>query len=260
MNFNQKIKSFFKEWCGLAKKRWWIMLVELVVVGVILLVDLLTKEYVVKFLNTQSGLFYELIPGFINLQYTENTGAGFGIFQGNTVALTAVTMVVVIGVMIYLFLALKENEWLRISLVFIISGGIGNIVDRIGLGYVRDFVQFAFWEEFAIFNIADSFVVIGAFLLVIVLIVMLAKEGKKNKKEFEEEQANKPLSELPDPLDEPVNLNPMISSKNEYTFEEHTTDAEKTSQNDQKCDNSVSDTHQEATSDDADAKISDNSD
>lgn len=226
-DFKQRTKAFFNDWLGYAKKRWWVMLIELAVIGVILLADLLTKEHVVKFLSTQSGLFYELIPGFINLQYTENTGAGFGIFQGNTVALTAVTMVVVIGLLIYLFFALKENEWLRISLIFIIGGGIGNIVDRIALGYVRDFIQFAFWEEFAIFNIADSFVVIGAFLLVIVLIVMLVKEGKKNKKEFEDEQAKNPeAEELTDPLDAPVNLNPMLSSKNEYTFEDNAAESD----------------------------------
>lgn len=50
---------------------------------------------------------------------------------------------------------------------------------------MRDFIQFAFWESFPVFNVADSFVTVGAFMLVVVLIVMLVKEGKKNQKEFE---------------------------------------------------------------------------
>lgn len=101
------------------------------------------------------------------------------------------------------------------------GGGIGNIVDRIALGYVRDFLQFAFWEQFPVFNIADSFVTVGAFMLIVVLIVMLVKEGKKNQKEFEEQQAKVGTDEnLVDPLDSPKNLNPMLKAGEDFTFEE----------------------------------------
>lgn len=102
-----------------------------------------------------------------------------------------------------------------------VGGGIGNIVDRIALGYVRDFLQFAFWEQFPVFNIADSFVTVGAFMLIVVLIVMLVKEGKKNQKEFEEQQAKVGTDEnLVDPLDSPKNLNPMLKAGEDFTFEE----------------------------------------
>ncbi len=224
MDFKQNTKVFLKDWVQVVKKRWWVMLIEFLIIAVALIADMLTKEYICDFLKTQPGMRYELAPGFINLVYTENTGAGFGLFEGKTEALTAITMVVVIALMIFLTFAQKESMPLRVSLLLISAGGIGNIVDRIGLGYVRDFIQFAFWEEFAIFNIADSFVVIGAFLLIIVLIVMLFKEGRKNKKAFEEEQkANIVATETEkDPL-EIINLNPMMESKNDYTFEEQPT-------------------------------------
>ncbi len=220
-DFKQNAKVFLKDWAQVVKKRWWVMIIEFLIIAVALIADMLTKEYICDFLKTQSGMRYELAPGFINLVYTENTGAGFGLFEGKTEALTAITMVVVIVLMIFLTFAQKESMPLRVSLLLISAGGIGNIVDRIGLGYVRDFVQFAFWKDFAIFNIADSFVVIGAFMLIIVLIIMLFKEGKKNKKAFEEEQkANLAAAESEkDPL-EIVNLNPMMESKNDYTFEE----------------------------------------
>jgi len=191
--------------------------VELAVIGVIILADLLTKKYAWEYLNTY-GYKEGFIPGLINLNMVENRGAGFGIFQGKTVALTVVTFIVVICLMIYLVFALKENEWLRISLVFIIGGGIGNLVDRIKFGYVRDFLEFAFWDDFAIFNVADSFVTVGAFMLIVVLIVMLVKEGKKNQKEFEEAHANDAPTQEIDPLDMPQNLNPMLKSENTYTF------------------------------------------
>lgn len=210
-------KKNFAEWKVTIKKRWWILLVELAVIGVIILADLLTKKYAWEYLNTY-GYKEGFIPGLINLNMVENRGAGFGIFQGKTVALTVITFIVVICLMVYLVFALKESEWLRISLVFIIGGGIGNIVDRIWLGYVRDFIEFQFWEEFAVFNIADSFVTVGAFMLIVVLIVMLVKEGKKNQKEFEEAHANDAPTQEIDPLDMPQNLNPMLKSENTYTF------------------------------------------
>ena len=193
------------------KKRWWVMLIEFLLVGVILVLDLVSKQYVCDFLVKQPGLSHDLIHGFIELQYTENTGAGFGVLAGNTVALAVVTILVVAGLMAYLFLAQKQSEWLRISLIFISAGGIGNVIDRLALGYVRDFIRFSFWQDFAIFNVADAFVTVGAFLLIIVLIIMLVQEGKKGKKAFEEEQKNLATSgdeaqeSRLDPFEQPVN-------------------------------------------------------
>lgn len=224
-----KFKITKQDVIDVVKKRWWIMLIELAVIGVILLIDLLTKKYAVEFLFKQDGRTYPLMKGFITLAYTENTGAGFGIFQGNTVALTVVTAIVIAAILVYLILAQRENMWLRVSLLFIVGGGIGNLVDRIGLGYVRDFIQFAFWEDFAIFNLADSFVTVGVFMLVAVLIVMLLSERKKSAKEFEEEQKNKLQEHFSDPLDAPIALNPMMKSENTYTFEEPTAEASATS-------------------------------
>lgn len=217
-DFKQKISVYMKDWASVAKKRWWIYLVELAVLAVILVADLLTKQYAWEYLN-QQGVKDGFIPGLINLVMVENRGAGFGIFQGKTIALTVLTIILVVAMSAYLFFAIKETEWLRISLVFIIGGGVGNIVDRLALGYVRDFLQFAFWEQFPVFNVADSFVTVGAFMLIVVLVVMLVKEGRKNQKEFEKEQAEKVGEhELEDPLDAPQNLNPMLPSQNDFSF------------------------------------------
>lgn len=216
-DYKTQIKTFLSDWAKVAKKKWWIYLVELAVVAIILVADLLSKKAAWEYLNNYG--VKTLVPHLFNLVMVPNTGAGFGIFQGKTVALTVVTLIVIAAIVVYLFFALKESEWLRISLVFITAGGIGNIVDRIKFGYVRDFLQFAFWTDFPSFNIADSFVTVGAFMLVVVLIVMLVKEGKKNQKEFEEEQKGiADNQEQVDPLDAPVNLNPMMKSQNDYTF------------------------------------------
>jgi len=171
------------------KKRWWVVPIELLVIAIILVADQLSKKY--AFLTNED----ELIPGLFNLLHEYNTGGGWSIFSDNMLGLSIVTTIVVIGLSIYLLIALKESEWLRVSIVFIIGGGIGNLIDRYSSLFgnvdyfgVRDFIQFAFWEEFPVFNVADSFVVIGAFMLIIVLLVMMFQESKKSQKEFEAKQ------------------------------------------------------------------------
>lgn len=233
-DYKTKIKTFLADWAQVAKKKWWLYFVELAVVAVILIADLLSKKYVWSFLD-QNGM-QENVIGLFNFVKVKNEGAGFGIFQGKTMGLTVITFIVVIAICVYLFFALKESEWLRISLVFVTAGGIGNIVDRIAFGYVRDFIQFSFWENFPVFNIADSFVTVGAFMLVIVLIIILVQEGKKNQKEFEEEQKNKVENEQEqiDPLDAPINLNPMMKSDNEFDFVVSEKKEKKTTDKDEK--------------------------
>ena len=175
------------------KKRWWIVLLELAVVAIVLVADQLSKKY--AFLEEDVDT---IIPGLLNLLHEYNTGGGWSIFSDNMQGLTIITTIVVVGLFVFLLIAQKESEWLRISIVFIAAGGIGKLIDRYAslkgdVDYygVRDFIQFAFWEEFPVFNVADSFVVIGAFLLIIVLVVMMVQEGKKSQKQFEEEQAGK---------------------------------------------------------------------
>lgn len=229
-NFSkEKLKKFAADARDIIKKRWWVMLIELAALALLLVADLVSKQYVVPFLMGQPGHTYKLIPGFIHLTYSENTGAGFGFLSGNTTLLIIVTFVVVIGLIIFLIFAQKQNEWLRASLLLIAGGGIGNLVDRVGLGYVRDFIDYAFLKNFAICNVADVFVTVGAVMLIVVLIVMLVREGRKNQKEFEKEQAGKAQEQGTDPLDAPINLNPMLSSPNDYTFDEGATSLSETS-------------------------------
>ena len=117
--------------------------------------------------------------------------------------------------------------------MLILAGAVGNCIDRLVYGYVVDMFKLEF-VNFAVFNVADSFVTVGAFMLIVVLIVMLVKEGKKNQKEFEEEQKNKFTNEQEqiDPLDAPVNLNPMMKSENDFSFVVSEKKEEKGEQND----------------------------
>lgn len=185
----EKIKITKEDIISILKKRWWIMLIEIAVIAVIIVADLVSKSEIFKSLSQIKGMTIK--GSFITITYVENTGAGFGMFSDNPVALSVITSIVMAILFVALIILQKENEFLRIALTFIIGGGIGNLVDRTQLGYVRDYFQFGFWAEFPVFNIADVFVTVGGFMLIIALIIMLVQESKASKKKLAEETAAK---------------------------------------------------------------------
>ena len=83
----------------------------------------------------------------------------------------------------YLIFNKKENKVFRTLLVLILAGGLGNLYDRIVFGYVRDFIVFDFWPNFATFNVADSFLTVATILFAIYAIFFMPKDLKKLKKE-----------------------------------------------------------------------------
>ena len=118
-----------------------------------------------------------IIKDVLHLTYVENTGAAFGMLKEHrwVFMLTSTVMIVVLAA--YLYGGLAENKLYAVAASMIISGGIGNMFDRIGLGYVVDFIDFRL-INFAVFNGADSFVCVGGGLLVLALIIDIVKEAK----------------------------------------------------------------------------------
>ena len=155
-------------------------LLEIAVFTVLLIFDLSSKEAVVVFLKQQPFNYYDLIDGVLALNYSENTGAGWGMFKDHTEALIVITAICMAAVLAYLIICPRTKKLIRLPLVLILAGGLGNLVDRIALGYVRDFIQFTFMD-FPIFNLADNFLTIGTAWLIIVLIVEVFVEFKKEK-------------------------------------------------------------------------------
>lgn len=101
-----------------------------------------------------------LIPDILNLTFTTNTGASFGILQGMNAALLLLSIAVIIGIIIYLK---KNPEQLSIPFALILAGALGNSIDRILFGAVTDFISFSFWPAF---NIADSAITVGVVILI----------------------------------------------------------------------------------------------
>mgnify|MGYP001599186497 CR=1 FL=1 len=112
----------------------------------------------------QLSKFYFKDKNFFIFNYTKNTGAAFSILQDYTLFLILIS-ILVISFTLYYFIKLKKiNKSLRIAFILILSGTLGNLIDRVFLDYVRDFIDLKIWP---IFNLADSYNVIGFILVVI---------------------------------------------------------------------------------------------
>lgn len=154
-----------------------------VIAAIILCSALVGADQIIKLLviNYLKPIQYiDVIDGVLRFRYVENTGAIFGSFSAHTAILT-VFSIILLGVTIFFFVTNKnKNKLVNLCLLFMISGGVGNIIDRIRLKYVVDFIEPLF-VDFAVFNFADCLITVGAFTLIIYLIVDLVKDSKKQK-------------------------------------------------------------------------------
>lgn len=152
--------------------------IEVAFILLFLAADLLTKRYVYGGM-VASGKDIIIIKEVLRLTPVQNTGASFGIFQGHTDILSVVSVVTLFFVAVFMIFSLKNrNGWLRVGLVILIAGGIGNLIDRFTLGYVRDFIYFEL-INFAVFNVADSGLTVGVVLILIYVIFYYRPEEKK---------------------------------------------------------------------------------
>lgn len=163
------------------------ILYGLILVGAILL-DQLTKALAVNYLAPRGSV--PLWRGVLHLTYVENRGAAFGMLADHRWVFLVFSTLAIALLGVYLFrgvsyLSDKTAEgkypplspFGGVSLALIVSGGIGNMIDRIALGYVVDFIDFTL-IDFAVFNVADSFVTVGAVLLACHLLLPLIKKKK----------------------------------------------------------------------------------
>ena len=164
-------------------KKTFIILISIIVGGIG--IDLLTKLLVENLMSLSQSVV--IIPGVVNLTYIRNRGAAFGMLSEHRWVFMVISTIAIIGIAIYLFRFCKERMLLKVGLALIISGGIGNMIDRIFYGYVIDMIDFhLIWKW--IFNVADSLVCIGAGLVMLALILDLIKDIREKKKKDEDKQ------------------------------------------------------------------------
>lgn len=160
-------------------------LFEFILFAALVLFDLATKQHAVDTLKGKAP--FVMIPGVLELRYLENVGAAFSMLSGHQwiFMIIATAAVVIIFVLLYRLPGSSRYYPARICLVFIAAGAAGNLIDRITLHYVRDFIYFSI-IDFPIFNVADIYVTVMTTVLVVLLLFYYREDdyqtirGKKN--------------------------------------------------------------------------------
>ncbi len=189
MTFSEKAKKIFSEIWNYIKAAW----IELVVLAALLVVDLVLKAIVDATMSV--GQSITIIPKFFHITYTRNYNAAFGSAfglekllgpTGVRVALLIITGIAIVFFTVFLVRTRGKHITGRLGLALLVSGALGNFVDRLALGYVRDFVEIEYFglnlpligSRFAIFNIADVGVTVGV-VLFLVYIIFFSDWAKK---------------------------------------------------------------------------------
>lgn len=143
---------------------------EIFIILIINVIDRVTKIWASKSLINGNDVV--VIKNIFSFSYLENRGAAWGIFQGKVNFLLIITLIIIIGMVVYLLKYKPKSKLIRISLSLIIGGALGNMFDRGFYKYVVDYIYFHYKDvySFPTFNFADMSVVVGTILLVVCLI------------------------------------------------------------------------------------------
>lgn len=164
------------------------MLLNILIIIFCVAADQITKFFAAA--NLMEIQTYPLIENFLHFTYVENRGAAFGMLSDHRWIFMVLSVVGIAAVFIYLTVTKPKSWWMRLALCFIVGGGIGNMIDRIGRGYVIDFIDCRF-IDFYVFNVADSFVCVGCAMFLIAVIIDELAEKKRRKAESGAVQSSK---------------------------------------------------------------------
>ena len=150
----------------------------IIIVLVLILIDQVTKIYAIS--NLKENVL-EAIPNILTFKYVENTGGAFGIGQNGTMTFI-IANIVVLGLIIRFIIVQIERVDPKIMLIvsLVLAGGFSNLIDRLFRGYVVDFINFFPNIKFPIFNLADSFIVVGWILLALLFAINTWKDKRNN--------------------------------------------------------------------------------
>lgn len=157
----------------------WYLLPILLVAGVVAL-DQISKVLVLHFMYKGQVV---LIPGVLRFTYVENRGMAFGLLSDHRWVFLVLSTVGIILMCLYLWYYAKTTLS-RVGLSLVIAGGIGNMIDRLVLGFVVDFIDFCAFDFWVwVFNIADAAVCVGAAIFMLDLVLELVREMRGKKKD-----------------------------------------------------------------------------
>ena len=150
----------------------------LIIVGAVLL-DQISKLLVVRFLDPEAP--FVIWEGVFRFSYVENEGAAFGMFSDQRWIFMVISTLAILGMLFYLWRYPPDSRFACVALSMIIGGGIGNMIDRVRLEYVIDFIDFYLFPEIWpwVFNVADSFVCVGGGMLFLWCVISLIQDARK---------------------------------------------------------------------------------
>ena len=136
-----------------------------IIIAAVAVIDQITKFLVIKFIGM--GNEVEIVPNFLYFNCISNDGVAFGLLSNNIMAICMISVILIVVILIFfLKFGQKLSVLTKVTIALFAGGGLGNVADRIRLGYVVDFIDFrAIWSY--IFNFADICVVVGCVLLMI---------------------------------------------------------------------------------------------
>lgn len=152
-----------------------LLVMDAVIAVILVLLDQITKYLAIVHLKGNPAIV--LINGVLELQYVENRGIAFSLFQNRKVFILA-TGICVVAVILYFLFKVPEEKRFRIVHIFmsvLIAGAVGNIIDRIRFDFVVDFISFVL-IDYPVFNVADCFIVVSAIILFLLFMFVYKDE------------------------------------------------------------------------------------
>lgn len=180
-----------------------LLVMDAVIALVLLLLDQMTKYLAIVHLKGNSAIV--LIDGILELQYVENRGIAFSLFQNQKAIILVMGFCVIAVILFFLFKVPDKKKFriVHILLAILIAGALGNIIDRIRFDFVVDFISFVL-IDYPVFNVADCFIVVAAIILFFLFMFVYKdeeleflnlKKSKAKNKESSEEKAKDSCTE-----------------------------------------------------------------
>ena len=155
------------------------MILTILVIAAVIAADVVTKIIVRANLAVDESV--TVIPHVVEFTHKENSGAAFSMLTDARWVFIVFSIVAIVGILGYLFVKRPGSRLVRVALAMIVGGGIGNMIERLSAkGTVTDFINPTF-VNFAVFNVADSCVTVGCFILILWVILESVREAREKK-------------------------------------------------------------------------------
>lgn len=156
---------------------------SIIIFFIVAILDIAADQFTKLWLNSTLSEGQSLLKlGFFHITMVHNTGSAFGLIRNSNLLLAVAEAIGAIGVLVIVFLMHRQRRYWGgrlgiVALGLVFAGAVGNLIDRIHLGYVVDFIDLTYWP---VFNVADSSVTIGLIIIAVILIWLVKPKEKAN--------------------------------------------------------------------------------